>query len=803
MNTSRHYATVNIKLLNAWAIQCQSVRPTDLHEIFSLKNQLEAERPRKMKTLISLILACLLIGPSLCLASPEPQVQVERKAQAKKPVREHLIKTHHYEVGELGGKFVFWRLVRTKDRLVRHTHYPYGKEIVSKAGAIKKYSVIKFHALLRARMKALNFKRAMPAKKAHSMSEAGISPLATSPTPNTGLALGYNQSTGYIPTSTCYNATTSLNNGISHFSFSSTGASSSFASQTNVSSSINTNYSTAVSSGSVGDVFTYGNSYSTTGASGSVFYTAYQLYTANNTYYSINQTGKDAQASQVFSTDCGTYFVSSIPVGMLITGQASYYASTSAGSTDIANSFSGNASGAVGSLENFSAAVSNAYSSSNLTSTNNFSFGFTTEVIGGGEGAAAVYTVDMTSLATPYLESCSAGNTASCTSFVAGANNAALYALSSFQAYFSNTTTPTDLSGLAAFPNGVSGVAGLTPIVANESVATLASLDTSSSQYSDLFTNYKAQLTNYLSVLNQISTLYARAMYLGNNNSQYALGVLSTTSDDGNASGTMNPSPFFDIQGAYFSTLINTYSTDIKTMQAKLSTCLGSTASNVTANCSSINEVYNYGVTSAYKWYSTPINGSTTVTANGNTIAQNNFALQNVIALQYTGLVSISDTSIYPYSSVGFPLDVMWVSALPTVTSAFGAIPSGVSDPSGLPAIIGFADQRYPFIDTGFTTSPYVLMIPATSSSISTISTPITNYSTFGYNIGTADNSARLGWQVGSFGAATSSYLNGCSYPTATNLCAITTTYTGPSGYNFAGAILTATFSAISNFFGN
>ena len=756
-----------------------------------------------MKRLQSLILAAMTIGPVVSFASPEPQVQVEKKAQAKKPVREHLIKTHHYEVSELGGKFVFWRLVRNKDHLVRHAFYPYGKEIVSKGGAIKKYGVVKFHALLKARMKALNFKRAIAAKKAHSMLEAGISPRATSTTYNTGLGLGYNQSTGYIPTSTCYNAKTSLNNSISQFSFSSTGASSSFASQTNVSSSINGNYSTAVSSGSVGDVFTYGNSYSTTGASGSVFYTAYQLYTANNTYYSINQTGTNAQAAQVFSTDCGTYFVSSIPVGMLITGQASYYASTSAGSTDIANSFSGNASGSVGSLENFSAAVNNAYSSSNLTSTNNFSFGFTTEVIGGGEGAAAIYTADMTSDATPYLESCSSGNTASCTSFVAGANTAAYNALYSFQTYF--VSTPTDLSGLAAFPNGVSGVTGLTQIVANESVATLASLNTSSSQYSDLFTNYKAQLTNYLSVLNQISTLYARAMYLGNTNSQYVLGVLSTPSDDGNASGTMNPSPYFDIEGAYFSTLINTYSSDIKTMQANLSLCLGSTSSTVTANCASINAVYNYGVTSAYKWYSTPISGSATVTANGSTIAQNNFALQNVIALQYTGLVSISASQADApvYSSVGFPLDVMWVSALPTVTSAFGTIPSGVTDPSGLPGIIGFADQRYPFTDTGFTTSPYVLMIPATSSSISTISTPITNYSTFGYNIGTGDNSARLGWQVGSFGAATSSYLNGCSYPTATNLCAFTTTYTGPSGYNFAGAVLTATFSAISNFFGN
>jgi hypothetical protein len=132
-----------------------------------------------------------------------------------------------------------------------------------------------------------------------------------------------------------------------------------------------------------------------------------------------------------------------------------------------------------------------------------------------------------------------------------------------------------------------------------------------------------------------------------------------------------------------------------------------------------------------------------------------------------------------------------------------GGLPSTVSAPSGLPGIVGFADQEYPFTDTGFQTSPYVLMIPATSSSISTISTPTTNYSTVGYNFGTYDNASRLGWQIGTGGTATTSYVNGCTYPTATNLCSITTTYVGPSGYNFAGAILTATFSPIANFFGN
>jgi hypothetical protein len=337
------------------------------------------------------------------LASPEPQVQARIKSQAKKPVRENLNKTHHYEAWQVGEKWVSWRLVRNKDNLVRHAHHPYGKEILRQAGLKKIYSVTKFHAILKARMKHLGFKRAKPVKKANTVTEARMSPRATSTTSYDGaLALGYNPSTGYVPSSNCYIATTQLNNLTAQYNFSSTGASSSFAAQTDVSASISTDFSTAIASGSTNDVFTYGNSYSQTGTSGSVFYTAYALYTANNNFISLNDAGKNAQSLGQLASICGSNFVTSVPVGMLITGQASYYASTSAGSTSISNSFSANASGSVGSLGNLTAAVSNVYSNTSLTSTNTFSFGFTTETLGGGEGAAAVYTADLTSLATPW-----------------------------------------------------------------------------------------------------------------------------------------------------------------------------------------------------------------------------------------------------------------------------------------------------------------------------------------------------------------------------------------------------------------
>lgn len=350
-----------------------------------------------------------------------------------------------------------------------------------------------------------------------------------------------------------------------------------------------------------------------------------------------------------------------------------------------------------------------------------------------------------------------------------------------------------DLSGMSAFPNGIAGVtkSGLTQLVLGSSAGSIAN-STTDLQFSDAFTSYKTQLTNYLTVLNQISTLHARAQYLGNK-----LHSISNPSTYYNP--TMDLSPYFSLKDTYFTPLAAAYWDDVTLMVGNLNKCLGgsSTATAAGTNCAPIIDAYNSGITSAYKWYST--------TTNGKTLTANNFALQNSISLQYAGLIGINATQTSIWPNVNFPLDVVWASAFPDfgkLTSLSG-LPSGVSPPSSLPGLIAFADQEFPFIMTGFTTVPYVMWIPASSSSISTVSTPITNYSTTNFNISTYGASPGIGWQVGTGGTGSLQYGNGCTYPTFTNLCSYTLTYTSPSSMNFPNSPISVTLGAISGFFSN
>ena len=749
-----------------------------------------------MKTLISLILACLLIGPSLCSASPVTMIQIPKIQIPKKIVPVH--KTHYYEARMVGKKFVWWRLVRSKDGHLHHEIYPYGKAILSQAGPIKKYGVIKFHALMKARRKALNFKPVKPVQRASGVSQARLQP-RSSPTLTANFALGYSPSTGYLPTSTCFDATVLLNNAQQKLSFSSSGTASSVSSEMNVEASINANWSADVASASAGDVYTYGNQYGQSGESGSFLFTAYQIWTASNTPSGLNKYGKGYQDQGTLSAYCGSNFVSSLPVGMLITGQASYSSSSTNAATAANNAFNAQASG--GALSStFSAAVSAAYGASSSSTNNTNSFGFTSTVFGGGEGAASLFSEDAAN-ASGLLGTCSEGSTADCNSYVTALNDAAANALTNFSAYFG--TSDADTSNLAAFPNGVDGAIGLTSIVASDSVSTILSsggTQYSGLQYNDVFSGLGPQIQNYLTILNQISTLYARVNYLS---TQLATsnGVSSFYSPN------MDLSPYLSIRGTYLTPLINAYSKDISNIRAALSTCLSSTNSTDAANnCNTITTAYNNGITSAYAWYSSTSNGTF-----------NNLALQNSIALQYTGQLSISHpangdgSGATKYSNWG--LDMAWTAGYPDLSSMTTGLPSAstsanysTSPPSFYPGIIAFADQPYYFINsTTETLLPYVMLLPTSTTGITSFSTPASNYSSYNYNISQYGSDGGIGWQIGSGGQGTVYYV-GCDtaspYPTFSNPCSIYTSYTSPSNTNFPGSTVSVTFFPIANFFG-
>jgi len=761
---------------------------------------------RKQLTIISLLCSSFLCSAEVVAASEEtPKVGplISAGAKSKKlPLRENMQKNYHYEASKVGDRFVHWRLVRNKDGQVMHRAYPSDMPYVIGASPMKRYGFNQFNALLKARMRMKAPKAPLmvqsPRAIANSRLEARAAPASAGIIYQTGLPLGANPSTGLIPTSAnCFNSTTTLNNALSQLSFSSTGAASSFAGQTNVSASISGSVSTAVASGSVNDVFTYGNNYSTSSTSGNFFFTAYQTYTANNTFYSLSQAGKNAQAANLFSTDCGSVFVSSVPVGMLITGQASYSANTVAAATSISNSFSGNASGTVGSLANFSAAVSNAYSNSSQNNGSSYAFGYSTTAIGGGEGAQALFSNAMSNNAVPYLASCSSGNTSACNNFVAAANQAALSALTLFDNCFGSATpntsgpngcpssTATDISGgnysgLATFPNGVAGVQ-TTQTVANQSISALISAS-SAPQYDDLMSGYTSQLNNYLSIYNQIATLYNRAMYLGNNNAQSGLGKINQTYTYSGYTQSFNPTPIIDISGSYFSPLLDRYGSDLSLIINNLSSCTGASSANISNACQPIVEAYNKNVTSAYGWYGTNLNG--------NGVSNNNFALQNTIALQYSGATNNTNGT--------FPLDVVWIQALPTSTFSqlLGSLPGGVPSPAGLPGLIAFADQPYTWkVGTGPLTnfnSPFAQLIPTTTSSITTISTPTSSYIPYIYYIADYDYLGTLGWQLNTGSSSTISYGNG-----AANIG-----FNSPPGITTVSGSNITNLSAIANFFG-
>jgi len=749
---------------------------------------------RKHLTITTLLCASIF-GSADALAVSEPTSELGPRigaaAKAKKlPLRENMQKNYHYEAWKVGDRFVHWRLVRNKDGQVMHKAYPYDKPALNGAGEMKRYGFNQFNALLKARLRIKAPKAPLVIESPKTLNPR-IQSRASGITYQTGLPLGANPSTGLIPTSAnCFNSTTTLDNGISQLSFSSTGSASSIAGQTNISASISGSISVASGSVTANDVFTYGNNYATSQTSGNFFFTAYQIYTANNTFYSLSQAGLNAQTTNEFSTDCGSVFVSSVPVGMLITGQASYSASTVAAATSIANSFTGSASGSVGSLANFSAAVSSAYSNSSQNTGSSYTFWYTTTVIGGGEGAQAIFTNAMATNAVPYLASCSSGTISACDSFVTSANAAATTALTVFENCFETTpanqsgsngcpsSTATDVnggnySGMATFPNGVAGVQ-TTKIVDNQSLSALIAAD-SAPQYTDLMSSYTAQLKNYLNIYNQIATLYNRAMYLGNNNINYIIGKINKSNSYDGYSQTFNPTPIIDISGSYFSPLLDQYGGDLNLIINNLTSCTGASSANVSTACQPIVQAYNQGVTSAYGWYGT--------TLNGNSVSNNNFALQNTIALQYSGTATNSGGT--------FPLDVVWVQALPTATlgETANSLPSGTTNPAGLPGLIAFADQPYtwnvsPTPGPNYN-SPFLQLFPLSPGSNATISTPTSSYLPYNYYISYYGSLGTLGWQLNTGGPSSLSYGNGASsigFNNLPSISAVGSSYVTPPG---------------------
>lgn len=715
----------------------------------------------------------LALMPAVSGAGIEPHSN-NNKAHKLKPLS-YFWHKHHYEVTIYNDKItkVIYRDNKTHKVLLQA--FPHGREASLSGGLTKKLTVRRFRSFMKARKKRLNRQHHFFPQSTVLQANAHVESAPIVITDNTGTPLGYNPSTGWLPSSNCFNFSLPIGSKLVTNAFTSQGAASSEAGQTNVSAGVSGSYSAFQAQ----DNFSYSNSYDNNATSGQIYFNDSVIYTAKpnlNTSSPFSAAGTQATTAGTFSTQCGSQILTTVAVGMLITAEINYSTSSTSTSTGISNAFSGSYG-----LDS----VTNAVNVTNKTASGSYSYGFNMTIQGGTEQAILDITTGFNN-AESVMNSCFAGNTTSCTTFETDLNVAAQNANNDFIATMdplANDASSQAVS-LAIFPNGIAGVAA--PVTTTEGIA--AALQSTTS-YDDVLGPYSKQILNYTNILNQIATL--------NNRVNYLTTALSTPNNCCGASysKTMNPAPVFDISGSYLSYLGGYYSADLTLMKTNLGNCLNATSSNVTAACAPITNLYgsdgSVKIGSAYDWY------TNTNQLTGSTIAPNNFAAQNTIALQYSGLVTVSGIS-----PSGFPLDVMWVAALPQFPSMPG-LPANTAPPSFDPGLIGFADVPYQW-NNGLKqpfTSPYVLMMPTPGTA--TISAPATSYSTTGFNMAEYGSISTMGWQAGSGSKGSTYYVDECNgntnaYPTFSNPCAISTSYPYPTN-----PTVSATLNQINNFFGN
>lgn len=666
-------------------------------------------------------------------AAVESAAKNQSKNKIKRVSKSDVWKQHHYEVLMHDNRAVRVRLVRNKDRRIRLEAFPYGWRSEYGSGEtvfkkVKDYNKwIKNYARKerRDRKKQKFIADNQVTQRANGISQAAALPVQY----NTGLGLGYNPSTGYVgPNSQCYNFTTILNNSILNSNFSSEDTANSVAGQTNVSASISASYGLFSASANA----SYSNSYMNSSNSGAIYFNASSTFTATNTFYSLNQFGTDSTAGDTFSSECGSNFLTGVPVGMLVTGAFNWWTTDSTASTSISTSMKGSYG-----LDSISAAVSTGTSNSGSSS----SYDFTITINGGG----GTPTSDITTAYNNNLsnmQNCFNGVTNYvdyCNDFTTGVNSGVVTGVTAFNSTYSASPTPTDLSGAVAFPSGIQGVTGMGSI-AYQSVDSLLSAST----YNDVFSTYQNQLNNYISVLNEIATLYNRSNYL------YSLLFDSSTN-----TFLFDPYPtMMDIANNYLASLSSIYYSDKQTMINNLSTCLNAPSSAVSTDCSPIINLYSSGITNAYDWYST-----TGPNPNLISTANQSFAQQNTVALQYTGQYTDSYTS--------HPMDMVWASQLPASSAWGSAVPTDY-DPSSMPALIGFVD--YPYISSGSqSTTPWAMLMPLSSSG-QTITSNLNSFVPEFWSLSNTSWSAWTGTQLTIVGG------NGCTASTFSSPCTISVT---------------------------
>lgn len=657
-----------------------------------------------------LIIGLTVVPPLLAgndISQQPEQLNYEAKAVGKRKPKHYYRNMYTVHYRTYMGKVVHYVVVRKKDGHKRLVAYPYGQHLAGLGVEQKPISIDKFNRNM-AKERRADRKRSKVINQEKRTGQALIS--ATTTPATTGLSLGYNSSTGYVDNgNNCFNATTSLSGPQMNENYSSTGTSSSFSQQINISESLSGTYEAFKAS----ENFTYSNNFSTTTQSGQTYFNASVLYTASsslNTSSPLTQAGTSAANLNSFSTTCGSQFVDTLAVGMLVTGQFSWSTTSSSTQTAINTAISGS----YGELDSITAAVGASWSQSNSSST----FGYSETVYGGGSAASDITQGLSSSSANQAESECFQGSAmgmslssvqAQCNTFIADVQS---YANTAFTDFITQVvpaaTSSGQYNGIYPFPYGVSGVT--TAALAYENLP-------SDIQYSDILYPYVDQLNNYTEILNQITTLYNRAYFLNN---QFSLVYQGATN-------YLNPTPALNLQTNYLQPLYEAYLQDYSEMVSNLTSCMNASSTNVTSVCQSVINLYNDGILNAFDFYDS--NSPTVQTITTNTNLQ-----QNTIALQYSGTNNTQNV----YSSGGsidtgccnsnILVDVVWA---PQVTlnpdaQMKGTYPYSYSTPN----LIAFADQPWSSFTSSGTITNYSAntQLMPTNSGITGMNVPASSY---------------------------------------------------------------------------
>ena len=504
-------------------------------------------------------------------------------------------------------------------------------------------------------------------KRTENKSKNPKSVMAAAQSSKAGLGLGFSETLGYVGAqSVCYNANTTFNNPQDRLSFSSQESGNSVTSATNITASVDLAFGLFKATND----FSYSSNYKSTANSGHILYTAGSVYTANSALDSLTDYGKQAFQAGAFEDQCGTDFISSMQVGMLIAGDLRWSTSTTDANQTIADKLKASYT-----FVDLSAGVNVA----NSMTESNSEFIFSLQVQGGGASASNMVTQAYVNSLDLRNQCLAKKDTAACSAFTAALEKASADALGAFKTKLESGDFA-DLNFLQPFPYGVMGITELTSLK-HIPVSKILSGSVVPAPY---LSSYAPALKKGNILLNQLSTLRNRADFL------YAKLYNKDTRTD-----LFNPRPMRDLANDYISPVSADFSKIRSHLIQTMEDCMQSDSTNVDTNCQKLNSETGKGEVDGVFSY---------IQTNG--LSVNPSTLFNTIALQYTGLFTKGGTSI--------PLDFIYTTSIGS--GWYVPIPSTatnhLSSPDSTAGLYGFADEKYTVDGGAISSSPWAFVIP-------------------------------------------------------------------------------------------